>query len=264
MIFRNLIKGRVQSVQKNTSPSVSSGRITRASQVVVVSNITCADFEFNASVCHSSIEIYGDKKVMQSKQVTKETAIYKTIESGRLINYRGTLGTKPLNRHDQSYFEVAIQFRVLKLIRQTLVFEIGVSKLEFVDQHYTIDCHPYAWSVSARGCHICGKVCLQTWHNSQLLSHNAISPRTPTPANTVIRLQYGFLLDVPRRHLIVIDVKNSKMVFKFTNLVISEYSDPLWPVFGIYNPEQVLVSLQLLSGKDINSIPIEAIEALSR
>ena len=110
---------------------------------------------------------------------------------------------------------------------------------------------------------MCGKVCLQAWHNGQLLSHSAISARTKTPPSTFIRLYYGFLLDADRRHWIVTDVKNKRIVFRFKNLVVSEFSEPLWPVFSVASHDVVHAMLTIKTGRTIENVPDEAIKALA-
>lgn len=218
---------------------------------------------FDASVSHLTMEVSGDGKLMKMKTMKQRTGLnYREPEAGRFKNYKGTVATKSFNKPGLFYWEVLIQYKVLKLIRQTMLFEMGLARKEYIDKHHTIDGYPYAWAVSARGCHICGKVCLQTWHNGQLMTHNPLSNRTPTPPNTVVRLHYGFLLDVAKRHWILLDLKTKKVIFHFKNLVISEMSHPLFPTFAIYNPGQVQASLELLSGMNITGIPEEALDAL--
>ena len=179
------------------------------------------------------------------------------------MHYRGAMASRPIQKAGLYYYEVGIVYKVQKLIRQEHVFEVGLAKLEYIDKHSTVDCHPYAWSVSARGCHVCGKVCLQTWHNGQLLSHTALSARTKSPPGSFVRLYYGFLLDAERRHWIIVDIKNKKCVFRFKNLVVSEMSEPLWPVFSVGTPDVVSAALTLKTGRVIDSVPEEALEALA-
>lgn len=78
-------------------------------------------------------------------------------ESGRLLNYRGTMANVPLYKPGLFYFELAVQYRVTRLIRRGSLFEVALARLGVVDKHHSVDCFPYAWAVSARGCHVCGK-----------------------------------------------------------------------------------------------------------
>ena len=51
--------------------------------------------------------------------------------------------------------------------------------------------------------------------------------------------------------LIVVNVYR-KMLYTFPNI---DTTEPLWPVFGTYNPYSVHVELTLKTGRDIVSIP---------
>lgn len=229
----------------------------------VLGDIICPGFVFDATTAHSCVDILEEGKTMRAKASKGNRTVRTGRETGRFVHYRGAMASRPIQKAGLYYYEVGIVYKVQKLIRQEHVFEVALSKLEFIDKHPTVDCHPYAWSVSARGCHVCGKVCLQTWHNGQLLSHTALSARTKSPPGTFIRLYYGFLLDAERRHWIVVDIKNKKMIFRFKNLVVSEMSEPLWPVFSVGTPDVVSAALTLKTGRVIDSIPEEALEALS-
>lgn len=220
-------------------------------------------FVFDATTSNLSVEILEDGKTMKAKLNKGNTTRRTGREQGRFAIYRGAMATRPIQKSGLYYFEVGIVYKISKLIRQEHVFEIGLSKLDCIDRHPSVDCHPYAWCVSARGCHVCGKVCLQTWHNGQLLSHAAISARTKSPPGAFIRLYYGFLLDAERRHWIITDVKNKKVIFRFKNLVVSEMSEPLWPVFAVSNPDVVSTVMTLKTGRTIDCIPEEALEALA-
>lgn len=59
------------------------------------------------------------------------------------------------------------------------------------------------------------------------------------------------------------DAKSNKIIFHFKNLVVSELSEPLWPLFGIQNSEHISVVFQLITGNDVNSIPEAATDALA-
>lgn len=234
------------------------------SVVHLSSSFVGPEFVFDTSISHESIEISEDAKSMKAKPLKRShVGSSNPTESGRLLNYRGTMANVPLYKPGLFYFELAVQYRVTRLIRQGSLFEVALARLGVVDKHQAVDCFPYAWAVSARGCHVCGKVCLQTWHNGQLLTHNALSPRTPSPPGTSVRLRYGFLLDTVKRHWIIVDAKSNKIIFHFKNLVVSELSEPLWPLFGIQNSEHISVVFQLITGNDVNSIPEAATDALT-
>ncbi|KAL4224846.1 hypothetical protein ACF0H5_015542 [Mactra antiquata] len=227
-------------------------------------DIQCPAFQFDMTTSSLHVEIIENGKTMRAKANKGNTTRRTGREQGRFALYRGAMATRPFQKAGFYYFEVGVAYKILKLIRQEHLFEIGLSKLDCIDRQPSVDSHPYAWCVSARGCHVCGMVCLQTWHNGQLLSHTKLSARTKLyPPGTFIRLYFGFLLDAEHRHWLVIDVKNKKVVFRFKNLVVSEMSEPLWPVFAVYNPDVVQTVMTLKTGRVIDGIPEEAMEALS-
>lgn len=206
------------------------------------------------------VEIKEDGKTLTTKANKGNTTRRSVGQQGRFVIFRGAKATRPFQKTGWYYFEVGIVYKVLKLIRQEYVFEVGLSKLDSIDRHTSVDCYPYSWCVSARGCHVCGKVCLQSWHNGQLLSHSAISSRTKSPPGAFVRLYYGFLFDAERRHWIVVDIKNRKVVFIFKNLVVS---DSLWPVFAVYNPDVVQTAMTLKTGGVIDVVAEDALNALA-
>ncbi|KAK3602621.1 hypothetical protein CHS0354_034205 [Potamilus streckersoni] len=246
---------------KTATPSEASQAMTPITDFML-GDIVCPDFVFDAVTCHNTIDILEEGKTVRAKTSRTKGKVTTRLEPGRLQIYRGAMASRPMHKTGLYYWEVGVVYKIQRLIRQGMLFEFGLAKLDCIDKHQSVDCHPAAWSVSARGCHVCGKICLQTWHNGQLLTHKALSPRTPSPPGTFIRQYYGFMLDIEKKHWIIVDVKNKKMLFHFKNLVISEMSEPLWPVFGVYSPENVSVTITLKTGRAIDSIPEEALENL--
>ncbi|KAH3888175.1 tripartite motif-containing protein 45-like [Dreissena polymorpha] len=255
-------KHRMGRPMRTATPSALSDNMSPITDHML-GDVICPGFVLDATTSSPFVEILEEGKTMKAKIIKGSNTRRTGREQGRLALYRGAMASRPIQKSGLYYFEVGIVYKIHKLVRQEHVFEIGLSKLDCIDRHPSVDCHPYAWCVSARGCHVCGKVCLQTWHNGQLLSHTALSPRTKSPPGTFVRLYYGFLLDADRRHWIVTDVKNKKLVFRFKNLVVSEMSEPLWPVFSVSSPEVVQTVLTIKTGRVIDVIPEESLEALA-
>ena len=65
-------------------------------------------------------------------------------------------------------------------------------------------------------------------------------------------MSYGFLLDTDNRQWSVLDCTSQKVLYTFRNL---DFTEPLWPVFGTYNPYSAQVEMQLKSGSSISKIP---------
>lgn len=164
-------------------------------------------------------------------------------------NYRGTMATKPLGKTNQYYFECAVHIFVKRQLRQDLIFEIALARKSEIDVNYTLDNHALAWTFCARRCNICRTICLQCWNNGQRLFH---TPATEgSPPGTTIKTTYGFLLDTQNNQWIILDAKNRKFIFRFRNV---DCSRPLWPTFGVYNPDLVNVTLTLRSGREITTV----------
>lgn len=226
-----------------------------------------ADLSFDADVAHTSIYIFPDGKMMKTRSMRNRASNLSSRESGprvmRFRHYKGTIGNKCFCASaGLVYWEIVVQYRILYFIRQNMLFEMGLARFDCIDKHYTVDRYPYGWALSARGCDKCSKICLQTWHNGELMTHTPISSRTVSPPNTVNRQHYGFLLDSYNNRWIIVDLKSRRVLFQFMNLVLSEDSDPLYPVFAMYNPDQVQVTMEILSGQNIAGVPKEALKAL--
>lgn len=174
----------------------------------------------------------------------------KTIWSKKLKKYSGVIATKFLRGPGKFYWEVQVFYRVhVTLLRNALIFEIGISRLDAVHSSFYVGSQTFAWSFSAERCNDHKQVCHKFRHKRTLLSHHPISSDT---AGSTHHATYGFLLDTVKREWVVIDVSLKKILFSFTNVDITE---PLWPVFGTYNPYSVHVELTLKTGRDIMAIP---------
>lgn len=164
--------------------------------------------------------------------------------------YRGVLGTRPFSKLGQYYFEVSINFFVKRSLRQDLIFEIALCRRGDVDNNYSVDCNKFAWAMCARRCPLCRAICLQAWNNGQRLFHTPVTENDPP--GTSLKTTIGFLLNTRMKTWFAVDVKNRKGIYKFKNLDVSR---PLWPVFGVYNPDLTNVTLTLRSGKEITAVP---------
>lgn len=213
---------------------------------------------------HPSVDVSRDSLNI-SLRSTKQ--IYGSSPRGtttrRLRRYPGTLGTRCFSKPGLFYWELSVKFRKLRLIRRTVLFEIGLARYDAIDKRFTNDRSPHAWVLSGSGCHLCGKVCLHGWHNGQMLSHTPFSDRLQSGIRMYSKLQYGCLLDTSKREWIIVDLRNKKVIAHFKNLLVSEVKEPLWPIFAIYNPEQANVSMEISYGSDISGISEEALYALS-
>ncbi|XP_071121013.1 uncharacterized protein [Mytilus edulis] len=257
-----IYSARDQVDTDNFSTRIYSETITERN--LLYNDVNCMSIAFDAAVSHPSVEVSRDSLTLALKS-TKQIYGSTPGKTGtrRLRLFPGTIGTRSFNKPGLFYWEISVKFKILRLIRRTVLFEIGLARNDVIDKSFRNDRSPFAWVISGSGCHLCGKVCLHGWHNGQMLSHYPFSDRIPLAIRSYSKLHYGFLLDTSKRHWIVVDLKGRKVVAHFKNLVVSPTEPPLWPVFGIYNPEQTNITMEIFYGSDVSRIPEEALDALS-
>ncbi|XP_052784766.1 tripartite motif-containing protein 45-like [Mya arenaria] len=174
----------------------------------------------------------------------------KSIWSKKLKKYSGVISTKFLRGPGKFYWEVQVFYRIhVSLLRNALLFEIGISRLDAVHSSFYVGSQMFAWSFSAERCNDHKQVCHKFRHKRMLLHHNPITSDT---AGSTHHATYGFLLDTTKREWTIVDVSLRKLLFNFQNI---DCTEPLWPVFGTYNPYSVHVELSLKTGRDIMAIP---------
>ena len=204
------------------------------------------DLAMDLSHLHAQNELSDDKKTQTNQKRRHKIARNLT---NAFKAFRGTIATHPLDATGQQYFEMRVHFFIKRSLRQDLIFEAGLCRKADVDKYYTIDGHKFAYAVCARKCHICRTICMQAWNNGKRYCHYPIT-ENPYPGTTH-RGVYGFLLDAYRRQWVVVDVKNRRLMAKFKNV---DLTVPLWPVFGVYNPDLCNTYLTLRSGNDITTV----------
>lgn len=211
-----------------------------------VGEIICPEFSFDLKSTYHQYELSEDYKTLINQKSRRPPS---RDLSTAFQNYRGTIATKPLGKTNQHYFECSVHFFVKRQLRQDLIFEIGIARKSEVDMNYTLDNHALAWTFCARRCNICRTICLQCWNNGQRLFHTPATENSPP--GTTHKTTYGFLLDTRNKQWIVVDAKSRKFIFRFRNVDVSR---PLWPTFGVYNPDLVNVTLNLRSGQEITTV----------
>ncbi|XP_062607069.1 uncharacterized protein LOC134268844, partial [Saccostrea cucullata] len=174
----------------------------------------------------------------------------KTFEGKRLKKYCGVVGTKPFRTPGRYYYEVNVSYRIhVNLVRNALIFEIGIGRWESIHNSFYVGAQMFAWSFSAERCNEHKQLCHKFRHKRTLLLHSPISADV---AGTNMSMSYGFLLDTDNRQWTVIDCASQKVLYTFRNL---DFTEPLWPVFGTYNPYSAHVEMHLKSGSSIAKIP---------
>ncbi|KAL3846934.1 hypothetical protein ACJMK2_017875 [Sinanodonta woodiana] len=174
----------------------------------------------------------------------------KTFWSKKLKKYTGCIGSKSFKAPGKFYWEVHVHYRIhVTLLRNALLFEIGIGRLESAHTSFYVGSQTFAWSFSGERCGDHKQVCQKFRHRRVMFNHQPITQDTAGSHHTAI---YGFLLDMDKREWTVIDRHSGKILHVFTNI---DTTEPLWPIFGTYNPYSVHVELTLRSGREITSLP---------
>ncbi|XP_048246851.1 uncharacterized protein LOC124123178 [Haliotis rufescens] len=168
---------------------------------------------------------------------------------GRLKEYTGTCSTAPLPRAGcPQYWEVVNRVSLEEpLTVEALILEVGVCREEQRDVSHCIGREPSSWCLTVARCPTHGGICSQTWKEEEHVL--CLLDTLPNRAGASQTLHYGVVYDDARKKIVFIDVKENKVMSTLDNL---DSSQPLWPMFGVYNPHHLTVSMTLVVGSDIN------------
>ncbi|XP_048246658.1 uncharacterized protein LOC124112468 [Haliotis rufescens] len=168
---------------------------------------------------------------------------------GRLKKYCGTCSTAPLPRAGcPQYWEVVSRVSLDEPVTGTwLILEVGVCREGQRDVHYCIGGQQSSYSLGVCHCLTHGGICRRTWKEEKRVLH--LPCTLPDTAGASHTLHYGVVYDDARKKIIFIDVKENKVISTLDNV---DSSQPLWPLFGVYNPSILTVSMTLVVGSDIN------------
>ncbi|XP_048246718.1 tripartite motif-containing protein 45-like isoform X2 [Haliotis rufescens] len=171
---------------------------------------------------------------------------------GRLKKYDGTSSTAPLPRAGcPQYWEVVNRVSLDKpLTGQVLILEVGVCREEQRDVSHCINhigALPSSCCMQVAHCPTHGGICRRTCKEWKRVL--CLPDTLPNSAGASHTLHYGVVYDDTRKKIVFIDVKENKVMSTLDNV---DSSQPLWPMFGVYNPDYVTVSMTLVVGSDIN------------
>lgn len=174
----------------------------------------------------------------------------KSYNGKHLKKYYGVVGSKPFNSPGRYYFEVNVTYRIhVNLVRNALLFEIGIGRWESIHSSFYVGAQTHAWSFSVERCTEHRQLCHKLRHRRTLLLH---SPVSADIAGTNMEMSYGFLIDTDKSRWTIFDCSSQNVIYTFPNL---DFSEPLWPIFGTYNPYSAQVEMHLKSGSLITNIP---------
>ncbi|XP_048247052.1 uncharacterized protein LOC124118086 [Haliotis rufescens] len=177
------------------------------------------------------------------------TSYTRPAGEGRLKTYTGTCSTAPLPRAGcPQYWEVVNRVSLDKpLTANNLILEVGMCREEQRDVHHCIDAQSSSYSLDVSHCLTHGGICRETWKEGKFVL--CLPDSLPNTAGASHTLHYGVVYDDARKKIAFIDVMENKVISTLDNL---DSSQPLWPMFGVYNPYLLTVSMTLVVGSDIN------------
>ncbi|XP_046546296.1 uncharacterized protein LOC124256351 [Haliotis rubra] len=160
---------------------------------------------------------------------------------GRLQRYMGTCGTTNLPSPGvPGYLEMTAKVCLKSTLTQNdLILEIGMCREELKDKEHTIGKVPHSYSMAVSHCSTHNRICRIFWKEKR---HLLCLPTEALPNNAVASgtLRVGIAYDHTRQKVAFIDVEASQVM---TVLDEVDFRRPLLPMFGVYNPDRVSVSM---------------------
>ncbi|XP_046559089.1 uncharacterized protein LOC124268113 isoform X2 [Haliotis rubra] len=177
------------------------------------------------------------------------TSDTRSAGKGRLTNYWGTCSTIPLPLADcPQYWETETRVGLDKtLTGSNLILEVGVCAEEEMDMTHFVARRPHAYSLTVHHCPTHKGICRVTLKEGKVVLH--LPDTIPNTAGASHTLHYGVVYDDARKKIVFIDVKENKVISTLDNV---DSSQPLWPMFGVFSPPVVTLSMRLVVGSDIN------------
>lgn len=164
---------------------------------------------------------------------------------GRFQRYMGTCGTPFFPRPGfPCYLEMEARVGLNgTLANKDFIFEIGMCWEDYADTEHTISKLPHSYSMAVSHCSIHNRICRMFWKEER---HLLCLPTETLPNTTGANasLHIGVAYDDSRKKVVFIDVKNSQVMKVLENV---DFSQPLLPMFGVYNPERVSVSMRIVT-----------------
>ncbi|XP_048258214.1 uncharacterized protein LOC125383634 isoform X2 [Haliotis rufescens] len=168
---------------------------------------------------------------------------------GRLKKYSGTCSTAPLPRAGcPQYWEMKSRVSLDKTLTEGwVILEVVLCREEQMDVCLWIGRLPGFYNMNVAHCTTHGGICRETWKEGERV--RCLPDTLPNTAGASHTLHYGVVYDDARKKIVFIDVKENKVISTLDNV---DSSQPLWPMFGVYHPSVLTVSMTLVVGSDIN------------
>jgi len=173
---------------------------------------------------------------------------------GSFQKYTGAKGTQEILPPDNVYFEFDVRYNVIKnFTGPNLVFEVGLSKLEEIDKNHYVGNNQTGWSLYGHNDQLLGGISLKGRHIKNIIFKMKISDSTTGISNT---LSLGVHLDTTALTMSIVDPGKTAILYTFEDV---DYTQGLWPGFGVYNPDDVNVQIKVRTGHDVINVPLALI-----
>ncbi|XP_021368771.1 tripartite motif-containing protein 45-like [Mizuhopecten yessoensis] len=159
-----------------------------------------------------------------------------------LQKYSGVKGSRSVSPPDNVYYEVDVHFKIIKDLTGTqLVFEVGLAWEKEIDSSHYVGHTKHGKSVYLlrTGNSDRDTMTLACWNNKQkIFTRDTHSSKAGTTAD----IRIGVNINTLSKTISFLDVVNNTLLTKIGDV---DTSQPLWPVFGVYNPHLVDVRVTL-------------------
>ncbi|XP_071085774.1 uncharacterized protein [Haliotis cracherodii] len=230
--------------------------IQEPTQLTKTSILHCIQHAFN----NDKVNVHKASITANDELVNKKQLI-RFQGQGRLQRYMGTCGTPYFPCPGfPCYLEMVARVGLNRtLTNQDLIFEIGMCWEDYADTEHTISKLPHSYSMAVSHCSIHNRICRMFWKEER---HLLCLPTETLPNTTGAfdSLHIGVAYDDSRKKVVFIDVKTSQVMKVLENV---DFSQPLLPMFGVYNPERVSVSMRIVTVAEMH-MPKEKIKLILR
>ena len=205
---------------------------------------------FDRKSTHSTVFLSDDDTVL-SNFFSKETPNV-INHPEQFKTYKGTIGDRCLTSTSKIYFEIMFSFEIISSLKNNstdLVVEVGVISSTAIDKYFYAGTN--GWSFSIHNC--LSYICLTAQHSITRTDEPIKIISSSNTAGTVVTGRLGFFVNMNRNEFSVIDKDNSKILYTLKSVVSA---DQLCFAFGVYNPQVLESTLEILYSYDFTTLPI--------
>lgn len=203
------------------------------------------DFKFDRSTLHRYRYISKDDRTLSNYKFSKNMV----MGNGSFRKYQGARGTRPFSRFERVYYEIDVYYKIVSNSSDDLlVFELGFSSNDTIDDHIYIGYQPESWSFYAVENEASNSIDVGVQVSQE--STHTIKTLSPATENTTFQGTFAFFVNGPQREIMCFERRDNvlEQLHIFTNVY---FVQQIYPVFGLYNPKYYHVNLNLKTKKAI-------------